>query len=410
MKHSAEQIARAWGAALAVVAGCALGSAHAAGLDTFSVFNSPDLNRQIHGRQRVVDLSAGPMRLGDASAFFGVDSLSDDANHYLTSGLQWQSADSGTPLLTVGAMHTSARGASIASQTLMRAETQLQLGNRWYLPDLTFEADQLSSSGSTGSVLSGRATRLGVGQTFGASRYRIAYFQAGRGYQPWGSALTAGDRGLEMSTAYDLGRRWRLSNTLMMHDGDIATGTGHGLVDKWSFSGIQRPTAIGKPWRFSAQIGDAGVGDTVRNTPLSLELASRTRRWRDWHIDSALGWYQGDVTVPGAMPVDGGLWQVSASHDLDLGGLRTSLQPSFSIGGSQYGDQVLGSRTGLAMGFPGLLDNVALSVDYLSAGWGPIDHQSDMQMTLRIQQNAGTVLPQLGSWVDRLRGRWFGRD
>ncbi|MES1937111.1 hypothetical protein C27AD_12196 [Salinisphaera hydrothermalis C27AD] len=410
MKHSAEQIARAYGAALAVAACCVLGSAHASDLDTFSVFDSPDLNRQIHGRQHMVDLSAGPMRLGDASAFFGVDSLSDDANHYLTSGLQWKSADSGTPLLTVGAMHTSARGANIGSQTLMRAETQLQLGNRWYLPDLTFEADQLSSSGTTGSVLNGRATHLGVGRRFGASEYRIAYFQAGRGYQPWGSALTAGDRGVEMATAYDLGRRWRLSNTLMMHDGDIATGTRYGLVDKWSLSGIQRQAAIGQPWRFSAQIGDAGIVDPTGETPLSLELASRTRRWRDWHIDSALGWYQGDVTAPDAMPVDGGLWQVSARHDLDLAGVRTSFQPSFSIGGSQYGDQFLGSRTGLAMGFPGLLDNVALSVDYLSAGWGPIDHRSDMQMTLQITQNAGTVLPQLDSLVGRLRGRWFGRD
>lgn len=410
MKQSAEQIARARCTVLVAALCGVFGSAHGAGLDTFSVFDSPDLNRQIHGHQSVVDLSAGPMRLGDASAFFGVDSLSDDANHYLTSGLQWKSADSSTPLLTIGAMHTAARGANIGSQTLMRAETQLKLGKRWYLPDLTFEADQLSSSGTSGSMLDGRATHLGFGHDFGRSQYHIAYFQAGRGYRPWGSAITAGDRGLEMSASYDLGSRWHLANTVMMHDGNIATGTRHGLVDKWRLSGVQRPTAIGRPWRFSAQFGDVGGGDTTRATPLSLELASRTRHWRDWHIDSALGWYQGDVPAPNALPVDGGLWQVSASHDLDLVGLRTRLQPSFAIGGSQYGHQSLGSRTGLAMGFPGLLDNVALSVDYLSAGWGPIGDHSDMQMTLRITQNSGTVLPQLGSLVDRMRGRWFARD
>ncbi len=411
MKHSAEQIARHRpAAAVAAVVLCVFGSAHAAGVDTFSVFDSADLNRQVHGHQSAVDLAAGPMRLGDASAFFGVDSLSNDANHYLTSGLEWRSADTATPLLTVGAMHTAARGATIGSQTLMRAETQLALGNRWYLPDLTFEADQLATSGAAGSAFDGRATHFGFGHDFGRSQYHITYFQAGSSYNPWGSAITAGDRGIEVAGAYDLGRRWRLSNTVMMHNGDIGTGTPHGLVDKWSLSGVPQAMALGQPWRLTAQFGDAGVPDTARATPLSLELASRTRRWRDWHIDSALGWYQGDVAAPHAMPVDGGLWQVSATHDLDLVGLRTRFQPSFSIGGSQYGGRALGSRTGLAMGFPGLLDNVAFSVDYLSAGWGPLTDRADMQMTLNIRQNAGAVLPRLGSLVDRLRGQWFGRD
>lgn len=410
MKDSAEQFARIGRAVAAAALCCVFGNATAAGLDTFSVFDSPDLNRQIHGHQSAVNLSAGPMRLGDASAFFGVDSLSNSANHYLSSGLEWRSADSGTPLFTVGAMHTAANGGDIGSQTLMRAETRLDLGHRWYLPDLTFEADQLSSSGAAGAAFDGRASHFGFGHDFGAGQYHIAYFQAGSDYNPWGSAITAGDRGLEMASAYDLGRRWRLSNTVMMHDGDIATGTRHGLVDKWSVSGVQQPTAIGQPWRLSAQFGAAGVAGAGDETPLSLQLASRTRSWRDWHIDSALGWYQGDITAPDAMPIDGGLWQVSASHDLHLAGLDTRFQPSFSIGGSQYDGQALGSRTGLAMAFPGLLDNLALSVDYLSPGWGPVMGRSDMQMTLNITQNTGAVLPRLGSLVDRLRGQWFGRD
>ncbi|WP_109993238.1 hypothetical protein [Salinisphaera sp. LB1] len=410
MKYSADLAARPGSAAVAVAFFCVFGSAHAASVDTFSVFDSPGLNRQIHGRESDVDLAAGPMRLGDASAFFGVDSLSDDANHYLTSGLQWRSTRHGTPLLTVGAMHTVARGANVGSQTLMRAETRLALGDRWYLPDLTLETDQLSSSGAAGSALGGRATHVGFAHDFGRSRYRIAYFQADNDYSPWGSALAAGDRGMEMSGTYDLGRRWRLSNSLRVHRGDIATGTPYGVVDKWRVSGVTSPTALGRPWRLIAQFGKAGVSDTEHRTPLWIELASRTRRWRDWHVDSALGWYQGDVAAPHAMPVNGGLWEVSASRNLNLAGLQTRLQPSFSIGGSQYDDRLLGSRTGLAMGFPGLLDNVAFSVDYLSPGWGPSNDRPDMQMTLSIRQNAGAVVPRLGSMVDRLRGHWFGRD
>lgn len=390
-------------------ASCVFGLAHASSLQTFSVFDSPDLNRRVHGQQHVVDLSAGPMRLGDASAFFGVDSLSDDVSHYLSSGLQWQSASGGSPLLSVGAMHTASRGATIGSQTLMRAESRLDLGSQWYMPDLTFEADQLSSSAASGTGLDGRATHLGFGNDFGQASYHVGYFRAGAGYDPWGSAITAGDRGMELSGAYDLGRRWKLSNTLMMHDGAIATGTRYGVVDKWRLSGVQSTQDSGQPWQLSAQFGSAGLTAVeAEQTPLSLALASRTRNWRDWHVDSAVGWYQGDVTTPDSMPISGGLWQVSASHDLDLAGIETRLQPSFSIGGSQYAGQSLGSRTGVAMGFPGLLDNVALSVDYLSAGWGPTSNRSDMQMTLNITQNAGAVLPRLGSFVDRLRGNWFG--
>lgn len=345
------------------------------------------------------------MRLGDASAFFGVDSLSDDTNHYLTSGLQWRSAASGSPLLSVGAMHTAARGASTASQTLMRAETRLDLGRRWYLPDLIFEADQLSSTGGARAAFDGRATRLGFGHQFANGRYHVGYFRAGNDYMPWGSAITAGDQGMELAGAYDLGRRWRLTNTLMLHDGAIATGARYGVVDKWRLIGVPEPMAIGQPWRLSAQFGRVGVGPIGRDEmPLSLELASRTQSWRDWRIDSAVGWYQGGVVAPGAMPVDGGLWRVSASHELNLAGLQTRWRPSFSIGGSQYADEALGSRAGLALGFPGLLDNVAVSVQYLSAGWGLTASQPDMQMTLNFTQNAGAVLPRLGSLIDRLRG------
>ncbi|HET7314939.1 hypothetical protein, partial [Salinisphaera sp.] len=190
--------------------------------------------------------------------------------------------------------------------------------------------------------------------------------------------------------------------------GNSATDFGDSLVDKWSLSRIGDSSAIGRPWRLSAQFGNAGGLGAERETPLSLKLAARTRNWRDWHVDSALGWYQGYVTTPGAMPIQGGLWQVSASHELDLAGLETRFQPSFSIGGSRHDGQALGSRTGLAMGFPGLFDNVAVSVGYLSAGWSPVGNRSDIQMMLNITQNAGTVLPRLGSLLDRLRGQWFG--
>lgn len=397
-------------ALLAGALACVASLAQAGDGDTFSVFSASDLNRQVHGGKRAVDLSAGPLRLGDASAFFGVDSLSDNMNHYLTSGLQWESGKSNNaPLMSVGAMHTVSRGADFASQTLVRAETQLDLGGRWYLPDLTLQTDQLSSSGGQGVGLNGRATHFGFGNDFDKGGYHVAYFRADRDYTPWGGALTAGDRGVELSGRYNLSSRWRLSNTLQLHDGDIKTGTSHAVVDKWQLSGVKAPTDIGQPWRLTAQLGDVGLGGRVDRTPLAVQFASQTRRWRDWHIDSALGWYQGQVTTPDAMPIDGGLWEVSASHYLDLGGLRTRLSPSFSIGGSRYGQQALGSRTGVAMGFPGLLDNVALSVDYLSAGWGPTEGRADMQLSLNVSQNAGAILPRLNSLVDRLRGGWFGQ-
>src|SRR5699024_11047903 len=110
-------------------------------------------------------------------------------------------------------------------------------------------------------------------------------------------------------------------------------------------------------------------------------------------------WYEGDATTPYDVPVNGGLWRVSASHDFDLAGLTTSIQPSFAIGGSRYADQSLGSRTGVAFSFPELLDDVSLGLDYLSPGWGPAQTGSNMRVMLNITSGAGALLPWFGSIV-----------
>lgn len=387
-----------------VAAGVYATAGPAEALDTFSVFSTPDLQRQVHGQQHRVDLSAGTLALGDASAFFGVDSLSDSNTHYLSSGVIWQSEDdSAAPLLSAGLLHTVARGAQFGNQTLMRATARTDWGGDWFLPNLIFGVDQLDGHNTGGAELTSRASHLGFGDDFGAARYRFSYFRTAPAYAPWGSDLKAGVKGTELSTGYTFASGMQLSNSLRVHEGAVATATPYGVVGKWQLTGARRLLAPGRPWRVSARVGDNSCNGNYNTTPLSLAVALPTRRWRTWQFDSGVGWYQGDISTPDDMPITGGLWRVSASHDLNLAGLRSRFQPSFSVGGSRYGNRELGSRLGLALAFPGVLDRVAVSVDYLSTGWGPDRNEDDVQFMLTITQNAGAVLSRLGGLVDRFR-------
>lgn len=402
-----------FGVLLVLVAGLlcpSLGWSGPTDADTFAVFDTPDLNRRVHGQKRGLDLDAGSYRLGDATAFFGVDALSDKQTHYLSSGLQWQSSNQGTPLLSMGAMHTTSQGATPGNQTLMRATSRLDLGGRWYRPDIVMETDQLTGHDQGGRVRNGRAARLGLGHDFSGGSYRLQYFTTGPDYDPWGGGQKAGDRGAELSGAYELNDQIKFRNTLMMHSGSVLTGTGHGLVENWRMEGTNKsPLAVGQPWYMSARFGKAGWSGNTPGTPLSLEVAPRTRSWLDWEVDSLVGWYQGGIGTPDGLPVDGGLWRISASRELGLGMFRTRFQPSFSLGGSRFHEHNVGSRTRLALDFPGLPGDIALSVNYLSAGWGPTRNRSAVRMALSISHSLGSFMPALDTGHDVARDRWFDR-
>lgn len=372
--------------------------------DTFSVFDSPDMNRVVHGRQRTLDLSRRTLGFGDASAFFGVDALSDSASHYLSSGIEWRSnTDRGPSLLRVGAMHTAARGAEIGNQTLMRAESQLDLGGRWYVPRLSLATDQLTGSDTHGTGMGGRATHVGLARSGQAGAYRVGYFRASPDFDAWGSSLVAGDRGIELAGEYGLARRWQLSNTLRVHQAGIDTGLAHGVVDQWRLAAASSPLDIGQPWRLSGQFGAAGALDDDRATPISVALASRTRRLDRWRINSAIGWYQGEIATPDDRPISGGMWSVSLDRGLRLGSLETRIEPHLALGGSRHVDTRYGGSAGIGLVFAGLDDHLAVNMDYASPGWSDNPERADMRMTLNFTQDTGAVLAPLHAAMQRLR-------
>ncbi|WP_353248022.1 hypothetical protein [Salinisphaera sp. T31B1] len=373
---------------------------------------SSSFSRTVHGDQRSIDLSDIAQGLGEADAFVGVDALSTRERQYLTSGLEWRSGASDAPLVHVSALQTEGRGDGLGGgQTLVRAENRLDLGSRWFLPDLTTEIAQVSNSGdSQATALGGRAARIGVSQEFGPASLNLGYYQADPSFDALGSNVTAGDRGMELESSYDLGADWRLAHDVRFHQATELRAD-PALAQTFVLSRAPRLTDVGTPWRVSAQLGAPAVAaDAGRRAPMALELGAQTARWRAWRVNNTLGWYDAGLDAPLALPVQGGMWQMSASRGLNIAGLYTEITPSFSLGGSRYDDLGLGTRTGLSLGLSRLSDSIDLNVDYLSAGWSPVQgRDSDLQMTLNFTQSTSAIMPSLRSMASSLRLPWQPR-
>lgn len=396
--------------ALGAILACPL-AAQAGPTKTISPFMSPSFNRTVHGEERAIDLSLGERGLGHAEAFAGLDALSTANKQYLTSGLQWRSGAADTPMIRVSALQTEGRAADLGtSQTLVRAENQLDLGDRWYIPDIQTEIAQVSnSSNGSDTTLGGRAARIGLSEALGPGRLTLGYFQADPTFNALGSSIVAGDRGVELGGSYALGDKWQLSHDLRLHQA-TALRPESGLVQQWTFSRNAALTDIGRPWQLSAQLGNPGVGSDAGGVPLAVQLAGKTERWRTWRLDTSVGWYDQRMAAPQNLPVNGTMWQVSASRGLNLGGFETELSPTFAFGGSRYDDRDYGSRTGLKLGFSQFSDNIDLSVDYLSDGWSATPGvDNDVQMTLNYTQSTGAIMPSLRSMASTLRLPWVPR-
>lgn len=392
----------------AMIAWCmASGTALGDSGERISPFLSSSFDRTVHGNDHVVDLS----HLGRADAFVGVDSLSDADRQYLTSGLAWRSNGSDARLVHVSALRTEGRGEQRPTgQTLVRAGNRLDLGSRWYLPEFTSEIAQVSNNGAGDAGLGGRAARFGLSEGMGIAQFNLGYFRADQSFDALGSSIAPGDRGLELQSQVDIADSWHVAHGVRFQqatDSRVDTGVAQSLVIS------RQPTLldIGDPWRFSADVG--APRDTAESDapPIALTLGTQTARWRSWRLDGSVGWYSGGVATPLALPVDGGLWEVSASRVMNVAGLNTRITPRFSLGGSQYDGVGLGTRTGISLGLSRLSDNIDLNVDYLSSGWSSAaSGNRDLQLTFNFTQQTSAVLPSLRSMASTLRLPWVPRD
>ena len=385
-------------------------AASASPTKSISPFMSPAFERTIHGDERRIDLSGMGRALGSAEAFVGVDSLSSATQQYLTSGLQWRSSAADTPLLRASALRTEGEGATLGGgQTLVRVENRMNLGERWYLPDLSTEVAQVTNQSQNGEATPGRAARLGLTQDIAAGHATLSYFQADPQFDALGSAIVAGDRGVELQNNQSLGRSWQVSHDLRLHQPSELREQS-AVAQTLVLSRRKTLTDLGRPWQVSAHLG-APVGTRASgSTPLALEVAARTLRWRDWRVNSSLGWYDASMEAPLALPVDGTLWQFSASRDVTVAGLQAELSPTFALGGSRYDRQSGATRTGLNLGLSQLSERVDLSVNYLSAGWATTaDAEDDLRMTVNFSQSTGAILPGLRSMAQKLRMPWQPR-
>lgn len=377
---------------------------------SISPFMSSAFERTIHGDERQIDLSGMGRSLGIAEAFVGVDSLSNANKHYLTSGLQWHTGAGDMPLLRASALRTEGDGTALGDgQTLMRVENRLNLGERWYMPDLSTEVVQVSNKSENGDVLPGRAARIGLTQDIAAGHATFGYFQADPQFNALGSAIVAGDRGLELQNNQSLGANWQLSHDLRLHQ-PSALRAQSAVAQTLVLARRKSLTDFGRPWQFSAQLGAPVDTRADVSTPLALQLAAKTLRWRDWRVDSSVGWYDASMDAPLSLPVDGTLWQFSASRGVNIAGLQAELSPTFAMGGSRYDRTGGGTRTGLNLGLSQLSDRVDLSVNYLSAGWAATpDAEDDLRMTVNFSQSTGAILPGLRSMAQKLRLPWQPR-
>ena len=385
-------------------------SAWASPAKSISPFMSSSFERTIHGDERTVDLSGMARGFGRAEAFVGVDALSSATQQYLTSGLQWRTDANDVPLLKVSALRTEGEGNTLGGgQTLVRAENRLDLGGRWYMPDLSTEVAQVSNKNAQGDPLVGRAARMGLTGSVGAGESTLSYFQADPQFNALGSAIVAGDRGVELQNNQSLGSRWQVSHDLRLHQ-PSALREDSALAQSLVVSRRKTMTDFGRPWQFSAHLGAPVDSRASDSTPLALELAAQTLRWRDWRIDSSLGWYAASMAAPLTLPVDGTLWQFSASRALRIAGFDAELSPTFALGQSRYAQVRGATRTGVNLGLSQLSDRVDLSVNYLSAGWAATPGaEDDVQMTVNFSQSTGAILPGLRSMAQKLRLPWKRR-
>lgn len=386
--------------------------AWADGATTISPFvsDSSGFSRTIHGTERTLDLSVIGRDAGSAAAFFGVDDLSTSKKQYLTSGLQWHSGDSGAPLLRMSVLRTQSRDAGLGTnQTLARAANELQLGDRWYMPSLSTEVAHVTNTNDDAGLLAGSAARVGLTENVGDGSYRIGYFSADPQFDALGSAVEAGDRGMEFTSQYLFGDTWQLSHEVRLHERTEARDDAE-LVQQFTIARASKLTDIGNPWRLSATLGNPDVDSENGSEPLSVRLAAQTVQWRSWRLDTSLAWYDAGMPTPLDLPIDGTYWQFSASRRLSVAGLQTQVTPSFALGESSYRSGLLGSRTGLSVGLSQLSDNIDFSIDYLSDGWSTTTGtDNDVQMMLNYRQDTGTVVPSLRSIARSLRLPWANR-
>lgn len=385
-------------------------TALAGSADSISPFVSSSIDRTIHGNVRQMDLSRLGGNLGSADAFFGVDSESTASQRYLTSGLQWRTSSAEAPFLRASALRTEGEDTALGGgQTLMRIENRVDLGGRWYVPDLSTEIAQTTNKDAGGRPLVGRAARVGLTQGVGTGELTLGYFQADPQFSALGSAIVAGDQGLELQNQQRLGDNWRLKHDLRLHE-PSALRSEPALAQTMVLSRRSRLTDLGEPWQLRAELGapiDARASDSA---PLAVELVSQTMGWRDWRVDSALGWYDASMAAPSSLPVDGGLWQFSARRGLSVAGMRAELSPTFALGQSRYQNGGYATRTGLNLGLSQLSDHLDLSMSYLSAGWAsPVQAGDDVQMMLKFSRSTGAILPGLRSVSDALSLPWIRR-
>ncbi|WP_353220864.1 hypothetical protein [Salinisphaera sp. S4-8] len=377
---------------------------------SISPFMSSSFERTIHGEEREVDLSSMRKGLGRAEAFFGVDALSTRDERYLTSGLQWQGGASDGSRLHLSALRTEGEGTTLAGgQTLLRAENRFDLGGRWYMPDLATEVAQVNNTADNGTVRTGRAASLGLTQSLGANDLTLRYFQADAQFDALGSSVVAGDRGFGLQASRPLGDSWQLSHDVRLHEPSPLREEA-ALAQTFLLSRNARATDIGRPWQLRAELGAPIDTRADNGTPLALELASQTLQWRDWRMNSSLGWYDASMDAPLDLPVDGRLWRLSASRGLTIAGLEAELSPTFALGESRYQLHGSAARAGLNLGLSQLSDRIDFSVNYLSAGWSPTPELGDdLQMTLNFTQSTGALLPGIRTMAETLRLPWQRR-
>lgn len=378
--------------------------AAAAPVTAVSPFASQTFSRTVHGDIRSLDLEVAGRQWGTAGAFFGVESAGGASQRYLTSGVQWRSGALGVPATRVSVLQTETQGTQ-GGQILAHARTELDLGDAWYLPNLTAEVAQLTGGATGGALLGGGAIRFGLTKRLGASAYDLGYFRSDPHFTALGSSIAAGQRGLVFGASHQLGSGLVLAHHMRLRQaaGAASANIRHDVI----LSRAPRLNGLGTHWELNARYGRRGGAGPRSQGALSLELAAQTDAWRDWRIDTAIGWYDAALSAPLGLPVAGAMWRLSATRHLSIAGFRTRVAPAFALGGSGYDLGGVGLRTGLTMGFTQLSDHIDFNVNYLSANWSGADAaHGDLRMSVSYRQSTAGILAGLRAFASKLRLPW----